>query len=112
MQIQLFLRNAVIVGRYDAGEKGARERPQHNHSLLLWPWACPTSGRPGFSHHRLEMTIPAKLRVVVRSNENVYVKELLKAYKGLLTSLSIFYQLVEAQLSQQTTDSSIVIFGS
>ena len=61
---------------------------------------APTSGRPSFSHPRLGMTVLARLRVVVQSNDNVYVKELLKAplkaSKKLLSSLPIFYQLVEA----------------
>lgn len=47
------------------------------------------------------MTILARLRMVVQSNDNVYVKELLKAplkaYKELLINLPIFYQLVKAQ---------------
>lgn len=75
----------------------APEQPQPDPEAFGLP---PASGS-SFSHHRLEMTILARLRVVVQSNDHVYVKELLKAplkaYKKLLISLPIFYQLVEAQ---------------
>ena len=71
----------------------APEEPQPDPGGL---GPAPTSGRPRFSHPRLGMTVLARLRVVVQSNDNVYVKELLKASKKLLSSLPIFYQLVEA----------------
>lgn len=64
MQIQLFLNNAVLVSRYnaEAGEKGSWEKPQLNHSLFLRPWACTILWEAQFSHHRIEVMIPANLR--------------------------------------------------
>lgn len=76
----------------------APEQPQPDPEALGLPQPL---GGPVFPIIELEMTILARLRMVVQSNDNVYVKELLKAplkaYKKLLINLPIFYQLVKAQ---------------